>query len=1426
MKVTASRAVAHWFATVSTIALLTGLATSGSTFAQVIIENGETINVPSAGQSSPWVVPGNGDLTLGRANGDDGTGHLNIYAGGVVESRNGTVHGVDGLESTVSVGGAGAIWRNSENLVIASHGTASLTIRGGGRVENITGIVGQWEGANGVVDVTGAGSTWANSGGLFIGLFGNGTLNITNGGRVENGNAAIGLGSVSGIQAVGIVTVNGAGSIWATSGSLEIAQSGRGTLNIEAGGRVESTSGLIGSLAGSSGTANVTGTNSIWSVTNQLTVGWVGNGAVTVSAGGHVEVGGALVLGGAAGSTGTMTVTGEGSLLKMTQSMSVGIDGIGTLVIADKGRVENTYTYIDSPTASGSSGLVTGIGSEWFNSGSIHVGDQGAGTLTVADGGKVRASSLILATAGSASGTLNLNGTTTARGVLETAFIRKRDGEGAVNFDGGILRATEAADLIRGFLPGQVTIRSGGAFIDSSTFNVSIGSPLGGDGALTKQGVSTLTLTAANTYAGGTIIEAGTLKMDGAGTLGAPTGALAIAGSAALDLGGTSQTVGALSGAGLVTSRNQGTNLLTVNQATDTIFSGAFEEGYDTLTNRAVPISLTKTGTGRLTLTGSNYTTGATIIDGGELRIEGSTISATTVNNGGTLSGNGIIAATVTVASGGILAGASGSTLTMDHLTLQAGSSVNVALGAPGSTALFNVRQNLTLDGTLNVTNAGGFGAGVYRIADYGGTLTDNGLDVGSMPTGTRGTIQTAVASQVNLIVEGAVAPSPTIQFWNGTTTVADGTIHGGSGRWSMGPVTNWTDANGGEAQAHAGTFAVFQNNPGTVTVDGSAGAVRTGGMQFIGSGWQVSGDTLTLAGANGETVVRVGNGAASGASDSATIAAVLTGASRLVKDDLGTLTLTADNSYTGGTEIRNGTLAVNGSIAGTLDVLSAGRLQGTGTVGNTIVAGTIAPGNSIGTLNVAGTITFNPGSIYEVEVNAAGQGDRIAATGTATINGGSVRVLAGAGTYAPSTRYTILTADGGRTGTFGSVASNFAFLDPSLSYDADSVYLTLTRNQVSFANVGITRNQRSTGSGIESLGAGNPVWNAVVQFDAPTARHAFDQLSGEIHASARTVLIEESRFLRTAVNDRIRSAFDGVGAAAGTVTTYVGGRPVLVPANTDRLAVWGQGFGSWGQTGGDGNAARLNRSTGGFFIGADAAVFDSWRLGAVAGYSRTSFSVRDRRSSGSSDTYHLGLYGGTQWGNLGLRTGAAYSWHTIATGRSIVVPGLGDSLRSDYNAATAQVFGELAYGFAAGPARFEPFAGLAYVHLGTDGFCEQGRVAALAGASSNTDATFTTLGLRASTSLALGGGRLTARGMLGWRHAFGDVTPIATQRFATGGSPFAVWGVPIARNAAVLEAGLDYTIMPSATLGLSYNAQFGSSTSDQSVRASFQYRF
>ncbi|MGH6763603.1 MAG: autotransporter outer membrane beta-barrel domain-containing protein [Phyllobacterium sp.] len=562
-----------------------------------------------------------------------------------------------------------------------------------------------------------------------------------------------------------------------------------------------------------------------------------------------------------------------------------------------------------------------------------------------------------------------------------------------------------------------------------------------------------------------------------------------------------------------------------------------------------------------------------------------------------------------------------------------------------------------------------------------------------------------------------------------------------------------------------------------------------------------------------------------------------------------GTARLSGQINTSGGTTVAGGRLLVgdvagsSASIIGALMVDSGAMLGGYGTVGSTTIAsgGIIAPGNSIGTLTVSGDLTLAAGSVYQADIAGNGTSDRIAVSGNATIGGSHVEITAldAETSYQNGQAYTILTAGSGVSGQFADAVTQSAFLDLSLDHQANAVDLIIKLKDTGpgpepeepkplFTTVADTRNQLATAGALDTLAQTGPslaLYNKLLVLNADQARAAFDGLSGEIHASAKTALIEDSRFVRDAASDRVRSAFDGVAAVSVPVMAYDNGGPVLAAATADRFAVWGQGFGSWGHNDNDGNAARLDHDTGGFLAGADMEMFDTWRLGVLAGYSRSSFDADDRRSSGTSDNYHLGLYGGTQWGNLGFRSGLAYSWHRIETGRSAVFDGFADHLNADYRAGTFQAFGELGYRIDTPALSLEPFANLAYVSLRSDGFTEKGGIAALSVNSETTNTTFTTLGLRAAASVILGSVDTTVRGTIGWKHAFNDTTPLSSNAFATGGV-FTVAGAPIARDSALIEAGLDMAITPAATLGLAYNGQIASDARQHGFKANLGVRF
>ena len=222
-----------------------------------------------------------------------------------------------------------------------------------------------------------------------------------------------------------------------------------------------------------------------------------------------------------------------------------------------------------------------------------------------------------------------------------------------------------------------------------------------------------------------------------------------------------------------------------------------------------------------------------------------------------------------------------------------------------------------------------------------------------------------------------------------------------------------------------AGTTATLQGNIlNNAAVTFIGGGIYAGSMSGSGSLAKTGAGTLILSGTNGYsggTTVSAGVLQGNTASLQGNIlnnasvvfnqtgggiyAGTMSGTGSLALTGNGLLNLTGNNTFTGGTTVSGGTLAVNGSLASGVTVGAAGTLGGNGTITGTVVnAGVLAPGNSIGTLTVNGSYTQAAGSTYQVEANAAGQADRINVTGapgTATINGGTVQVLAQPGNYA-----------------------------------------------------------------------------------------------------------------------------------------------------------------------------------------------------------------------------------------------------------------------------------------------------------------------------------------------------------------------------------------------------------------------------------------
>ncbi len=1675
-------------------------------------------------------------------------GALNVQSDGALGSPTGTVE--VSANGTLEFQGGVTVTKQAINATGANTGA--------GLIRNVSGD----NTFNGAVNLDGTTNITSDAGSITLagGVTGNGTpqqLNVTGDGDA----------TINGLSDITILEKR-------LGGTLTL--SGTNTVNTGIGifdGEILVENGTVNRAAGTDlirgGLLTVRGANGLYNA-DRIQVGTNAgdDGEMQVVGGGTVDANIITVGGNDAATTGAMRVSGAGSTVTTDFFYAGGGEGEGTLEVTDGGSVDAGFISIGGTQGPGTA-RVTGANSRLSSSGDFRVGGifgNADGILTVSEGGTVSAR--------------NGTGSILVGNVLTDGTLEIGASEGDAPVGAGIV---DAAAL-------QLDTSGSTLVLNHTDSDYVLSSQVGGLGQL-RQIAGTTILTGENTYAGGTLISGGTLQIGNGGTTGSILGDV-------------------VNNSSLVFSRSDDLTYNGIISGTGSVF---------------------KTSAGTLRLLDANTYSGLTTVSDGALVIDGSIAGDANVDTGARLSGNGSVGGLVTIANGGTLEGRSEESLSMGALSLSSGSVIDVALGAPSTTALFDVTGDLTLDGTVNATDSGGYGDGVYRLMNYGGNLTDNGLEVGSTPAGSSAVVvQTALANQVNLVVGGmtppppppppppgpnptpdptpAPSPAPYIQFWDGSQTSANGAIDGGSGTWILGQ-TNWTRADGDTNDAWDGGFAVFQGPAGIVEIDNSNGVISIGGMQFANTGMTVQGDALTLAGANGGTVIRVGDGTSAGAAMTATVSSVITGASELVKSDLGTLVLSGDNTYTRGTDIASGTLSVssdnnlgaasgaltmsggtlattasfdsaravfleasggvdvaadtelgltgtvsgggrlikrgNGTLrltgtntytggteinagtlignttsirgdianvgelvfnqdaagtfanrisgtgslvksgdgiltlagantytggtrlqAGTLSIsadnnlggasstltiaggnlattgsfaserkvvlesdsevsteadtelalngevsgagkltksgdgtlrlagtntyeggteiaggilsvsadenlgadagaltfsggtlattasfesgrtfvlnadgnvdvagdteldltgaiegagaliklgdgslrLSAansyaggtqvlagtlignttslsgmianeatlifdqdedgafdgtlsgsgslqkvgsgtvtldrlhpfsgdtlisdgmlvvnggsadeaglggtvtvgenGVLGGSGSVGGLNVNGTIKPGNSIGTLVVAGDASFGAGAVYEVEVDPTSTAsDLIAVSGSANIDSGaSVRHIGLDGVYAPTSTYTILTADGGVNGTFGSVDTDFAFLDAALGYDANSVALTLTRNDIDLADVAQTMNQRAAAGSVESLGFGNALYGAILVQNEVSARASYDMVSGEVYASRKTALIHDSRHTRDAASLRLRSQ-------------------IAQPENGQGFTGWAHAFGGWGTVDGKGNTATMDNHTDGVLFGLDRTFASGWQTGIMGGVSHSGHDVDQRASSAKSDNVHLGVYGGKAWGMISLRGGADYTWHDISTSRRILSANLFDRARSGADATTSQVYGGIAYDMSTGMAQIEPFLNVAYVNIDLDGVSEVGGPSALTVNGSSADSTLTTLGTRLSYPFAVAGVTGRLNGSIGWQHAFGDVRSFSTNRLS-GGDAFTIEGVTLARDTGVVETGLDFDLSGSAKLAITYQGQFDDGSNQQSVNARVAFAF
>jgi T5SS/PEP-CTERM-associated repeat protein/autotransporter-associated beta strand protein len=441
--------------------------------------------------------------------GENGNGTLNITRGGVVSAPRAVVG--DGFfgnhpnaSGTVFVEGAASSLNIVTRLIIGELGTGTLRITDGGLVSDREGSVADLSSSFGMVIVDGTGSRWINSERLTIGGNGNGMLSITHGATVSDTSGSIGTGALGfNFGTKGAVIVDGAGSTWTNTSTLAVGEFGTGTLTISNGGAVSShMTGLIGYDSGALGIVTVDGAGSIWNNDGDLFFGSKGTGILNITRGGAVSSANTS-LGGAflffqADASGGATVDGPGSIWTNTGQLFVGDFSAGTLQITNGGSVSNTNGFIGFAGLASGTVIVDGSGSTWTNSGNLYVGGNtvraaGVGLLRIQNGGVVKAATTTVWSTGTLEIGINPNLT------------------GTLRFDnGGTLRTIAATTFSN-----SATLTGTGVRVDSGIFISTLSGIFEGTGGLTKSGAGTIVFTNASTYSGDTHVEGGSLIVDG-----------------------------------------------------------------------------------------------------------------------------------------------------------------------------------------------------------------------------------------------------------------------------------------------------------------------------------------------------------------------------------------------------------------------------------------------------------------------------------------------------------------------------------------------------------------------------------------------------------------------------------------------------------------------------------------------------------------------------------------------------------------------------------------------------------------------------------------------------------------------------------------------------------------------------------------------